>query len=187
MKVNRTRRVKDMYMRGTIKVNKYIQKIDELNAYITIKEMEEVEEKNYLHINGNEVCNMDKGCAIIEYTPLDDNYNVRAFMNNNYEIVLYYIDMTLRNYEKNGEAYYEDLFLDLYYETPFGTGSGYYMRPDDAEELEAAYNDGIVSREECDLAWNTFTKVEQELKNRKNKFINRGIKDYVNYKIYGKV
>ena len=114
MKVNRTRRVKDMYMRGTLKVNKYIQKIDELNAYITIKEMEEVEEKNYLHINGNEVCNMDKGCAVIEYTPLDDNYNVRAFMNNNYEIVLYYIDMTLRNYKKDGEAYYEDLFLDLY-------------------------------------------------------------------------
>ena len=50
MKVNRTRRVKDMYMRGTVKVNKYIQKIDELNAYITIKEIEEVEEKNYLHM-----------------------------------------------------------------------------------------------------------------------------------------
>ena len=34
MKVNRTRRVKDMYMKGVLKVNKYIQKIDELNTSI---------------------------------------------------------------------------------------------------------------------------------------------------------
>ena len=77
MKVNRTRRVKDMYMRGTLKVNKYIQKIDELNAYITIKEMEEVEEKNYLHINGNEVCNAGEHDCIDSYQCMENRSSCR--------------------------------------------------------------------------------------------------------------
>ena len=130
---------------------------------------------------------MDNGYVVIEYTPLDENYNVRAYMNNNYEILEYYIDISLKNYEEEGELYYDDLYLDIYYETPFGNGLGYYIRIDDVEELETAYNQGLIDQEEYDLAWNTFVKVEGELKNKQNKFINRGIKDYINYKIYGKV
>lgn len=158
-----------------------IKKIDELNSYITIKDIHEVEEPHYIYINGELVKKLDKNYTMIEYTPLDEYYNVRIHVNDKNEILEYYFDITYGNEIRKGIPFYNDLYLDVVYYQPVATKSSTYIHLDDRNDLENALRNDIIDKEQYDFAYRITDKLMKELKAGTNRFVNRGLEDYYKY------
>ena len=69
-----------------------VLELKELNAYLTLKEFRDVTNSYSMYINGELVKKIDKNFTILEYTPLDKNYNVRAHIDDKGNILEYYFD-----------------------------------------------------------------------------------------------
>lgn len=159
-----------------------IKKIDELNCYITLKQINEVEEPYYQYINGELIKKLDKNYTVIEYTPLDEYYNVRAFVNDKLEILEYYFDITYENEIREGIPFYNDLFLDVVYFQKPATKSETYIHLDDRKDLEDALKNNVIDKEQYEFAYKITAKLMKELKSKTNRFVNRGLEDYYKYK-----
>ena len=118
----------------------------------------------------------------MEYTPLDKNYNVRVHINDKLEILEYYFDITLKNEIRNEVPYYNDLYLDVVYYQPAATKDSTYIYLSDEREIKDALNKDIIDKEEFDLAYKATDELLLELKNKTNKFVNRGLDDYFKYR-----
>lgn len=170
--------VRQKYTREVEKMDITIKKIDELNSYLTIKDIKEVTKPSSAYINGEKVKKIDRNYKMIEYTPLDKNYNVRLHVNDKNEILEYYFDITYGNEIKNGIPYYNDLYLDVIYYQEVATKDGKYIHLDDRNDLEDALKEGKISKEQYDLAYEVTDEIMKELKAGTNKFVNRGTKDF---------
>ena len=73
-----------------------IVKDESLNSYITLKEVKELTEPHIIPVNGEWITKLDKGYTILEYSPIDELYNVRAHINDKKEILEYYFDIILQ-------------------------------------------------------------------------------------------
>ena len=82
--------VDEIYMREVLEKEIKIIKNEELNSYITFKKIIKTSSPCRMYINGRKVIIVDNGYTIIEYSPLDKKYNVRLFIDNNKNILLYY-------------------------------------------------------------------------------------------------
>lgn len=163
-----------------------INKSDELNAYVTLKEVIDVEEPHIIPVNGKWITKLDKNYTIIEYSPLDKLYNVRAHINDKHEILEYYFDIILeheiRVIDGKEVPFYNDLYLDVIYYQSVATRSTNFILLDDRDELKAALKNGIIDEEEYELAYSIANPLMEELLRGKNKFVNRGLKDYYKYR-----
>lgn len=92
--MNRKVDVRKKYTREAKELDITIVKLDELDAYVTLKEFREVTEPYYMYINGELVKKIDKNFTLLEYTPLNENYNVRAHIDDKLNILEYYFDIT---------------------------------------------------------------------------------------------
>ena len=155
-----------------------IKKLQDKNTYITLKEVKAVEQPYNVYINGERVKKLDKGFTIIEYTPLDKKYNVRIHLNEKKEILEYYFDIIAENKIKDGIPYYNDLYLDVVYFQPAATKEGTYIQLADCNELEQALKDNIIDQEQFDMAYREAENLMKEIKEKKNWYVNRGLKDY---------
>ena len=176
--LNRWVDVRKKQVREVTNLNVSIKKLDELNAYLTLKEVKDIEQPYYIYINGELVKKLDKNYTIVEYTPLDESYNVRAHVNDKKEILEYYFDITYgKNKIVDGIPYYNDLFLDIiYYQEP-ATKSSTYIHLDDRADLENALREGVIDKDQYDYAHQVTEKLLKELKTGQNRFVNRGIGD----------
>ena len=159
-----------------------VLELQELNAYLTLKEFRDVTNSYSMYINGELVKKIDKNFTILEYTPLDKNYNVRAHIDDKGNILEYYFDITDGNAIEDGVPYYDDLYLDVVYYQECATKSSTYINLEDRNDLSNALKDGDIDKEKYDFAYQVADSLMKELKQGTNKFVNRGIQDYMKYR-----
>lgn len=159
----------------------------ELNTYITLKQINSVTDVHKVPINGKWITKLDKNFTMMEYTPLDKQYNVRVHINDKDEILEYYFDVIQENEIRtiDGEKipFYNDLYLDVIYYTPVSTrNESGFIYLDDRDELKKALKEGKIDEEQYELAYKVANNLMEEILDGKNIFINRGLKDYLKYK-----
>lgn len=159
-----------------------IQRVDDLNAYVTLKEVKKLTEPHYIYVNGEKIKKLDEHYTILEYTPLNKFYNVRVHINNKLEILEYYFDIIKENEIRDGIPFYNDLYLDVVYYQPASTKDGTFILLDDQNELKDALEKGTIDKEEYDFAYQVTDELMNELKQKENIFVNRGLKDYFKYR-----
>lgn len=76
------KKLTEVYMNEAIDKNISIIKNEELNCYITFKHIIKASNCCINYINGNDVIIIDDGYSILEYSPIDKNYNLRIFIDN---------------------------------------------------------------------------------------------------------
>ena len=178
--MKRRKKLNSVYMREVTKSLITTEKNDELNAYVTCKEILETEKRCEIYINGTKVALADKGYTILEYSPIDKLYNVRIFIDDKKNILLYYFDIISSSEYTDGEVYYDDLYLDVLLFTDKATGSSSYIHLDDEVDLINAYNNNEISKEEFDKAYTVANEIMSELRNNNNIFVNRKLIDLHN-------
>ena len=163
--------------------NIIVKKLDNLNCYFTVKEINAIDE-NCEIIRKHPSCRkIDKNFKMLEYTPINDNYNVRVYVNDKNEIFGYYLDVTDGMEVRNGIPYYNDLYLDVIYDNDKNIEAiekKLYII--DEDELEDALNQNIITRKQYDDAYKMANRLISEIQNGTNVFINRGLTDYLNIK-----
>lgn len=186
-KLNKWVDVRKKQIREAVETNITIKKLEDLNCYFTVKEINKIDENNEL-IRNNPICRkIDKNYKMLEYTPMDEKYNVRVFVNDRNEIFEYYIDITNGMELRNGVPYYNDLYLDVIYYNNKQimkeiSDTKEELRLVDREELEDALNQKLITKQQYDEAYNIANKIMGEIKSGTNVFINRGLTDYLNIK-----
>ncbi|SFB72966.1 DUF402 domain-containing protein [Butyrivibrio sp. YAB3001] len=99
------------------------------------------------------ICIADNGYEWLELVPKNGNYALTAMFHDN-ELFQQYIDISLKNeVAENGDASFYDLFLDV---VKLGDGT---LNTIDNDELESALSEGIITKEEYDLAIRTANEV----------------------------
>ena len=175
------KRLNDVYMREVTKSIIKTKYSEDLNAYITYKHSLETTFSCKVYVNGKRKTVFDKGYTIIEYSSLYEKYNVRLFIDDKGNILQYYFDI-IKNFEiKNDEIYYNDLYLDVIYRSEFFAGTS-YIELADKNELIDSYNKGEIDKETFDYCYSVAEKLMNELSKGKNRFVNRGLKDYLEMK-----
>ncbi len=134
------------------------------NYYISIKKINEIDKKFKY---GNLVY-MDNGYYIVEFTPLEENYNGRVFLDKERNVIFYYFDISRKNGVINNIPYYYDLYLDVIY-CPYQRDK---IIIDDEDELRDALSKNEITQSEYNLAIVTAKKIIDEIKNGKNFLIN---------------
>ena len=162
--------ISNTYLKDVLKYKIYIERNTMLNAYVCVKKIEEIAEPSYFYHENEKNCIIDNGYYILEYVPLNLNYTVRGFLNNNKEIVEWYIDISHKNGEIDAIPFYDDLYLDILI-------YGENIILIDQDELDNALDENVITRDDYDLAYFTANNLMEELRRNKNKFINRNNKD----------
>lgn len=153
----------ETYLRGVSKHKVATKEIKEQNAYIVIKEIIEID-KPFV----KSATLIDNGFYIVEYTPINELYNARVFLDNELNTISYYFDISLGNGVDNGRPYYDDLYLDIIY----GADSDNQTTVLDADELLEALQNEEITKSEYDLANRVCSKLVKEIEDGKNIFIN---------------
>ena len=128
---------------------------DFLKGYIGLLEIEEVSEKQIWKFHGEDIIVCDKGLKWLSILPKDDFYCITAMLNENDEILLWYIDMIAeQGMDADGIPYFDDLYLDLVV-YPDGT-----VKVDDMDELVEALSSKDITQEQFNLAISTSNKLK---------------------------
>lgn len=186
-KLNKWVDVRKKQIREATDTNITIKKLDDLNCYFTVKEINEIDENHEIIRNQTLGRKIDKNFKMLEYTPIDKNYNVRAFVNDKNEIFEYYLDVTDGMQLRDGVPYYNDLFLDVIYYNNKEIMKKVYdgdkeLRIIDQQDLQEALDEKVITEEQYNKAYNVANQLMSEIQNGTNIFINRGLTDYLNIK-----
>lgn len=128
---------------------------DFFEGYIGVLEIEEVSEKQIWKFNGEDIVVCDNGLKWVSILPRNDFYCITAMMNEENDILLWYIDMiAAQGMDADGIPYFDDLYLDLVV-YPDGT-----IIIDDMDELEDALSKKDITQEQFDLAICTSDKLQ---------------------------
>lgn len=180
--MNRKVDVRKKYTREAKVMEVTIIDMKELDAYLTLKEVKEVTEPYYMYINGELVKKMDNNYTLMEYTPIHENYNVRVYIDDKMNILEYYFDITDGNAIEEGIPYYDDLYLDVVFYQECATKSSTYINLEDRNDLSAALKSGAIDKNKYNFAFEVADKLMKELKSKTNRFVNRGLEDYLKYR-----
>lgn len=115
---------------------------------------------------------IDNGYYIMEILPKSENYVIRVYLDNNKNVIEYYIDITngCGIDETSKIPYYDDLYLDI-------TITNNNVEVLDEEELKNAYQNGLIDSNTYNMAIETKNKLLDEIKNNSNKYLNLDVKD----------
>lgn len=146
--------------------------LDEDDYYVCVKKLIKLSEK---FIINNNIVAMDDGYYIVEIVPKNDNYAMRVFLNDKKEVIEYYFDIIKESgIDKDTKIpYFDDLYVDI---TCLYNGMIHIL---DEDELEDAYKNNELSKDDYELAINTKDKILKEIKNKKNKLLNIDILKYL--------
>ncbi|MCI0765656.1 DUF402 domain-containing protein [Bacillus sp. TL12] len=112
--------------------------------------MQKVKEPSYKQYNNQKLCIVNDGYIWVQYFISDKNFAITAMLNEKKELVQYYIDVAKKyKIDERGMPYFDDLYLDV---VLLPNGDVYLL---DEDELEEAYIDGAISKEEYNEAWDT--------------------------------
>ena len=163
------------YMRGVSDWDLVIIKRKFENYYLTIKRINEIDEKFIVKISGKEKIYIDNGYYIVEFTPLDKFYNARVYIDKNLNIMGYYFDISHGNGIDENIPYYDDSYLDIIY----CPSENDYIKIDDENELLEAFATKNITKEEFDLANKECSILIDELEEKKNIFVNMNKKELI--------
>lgn len=131
---------------------------DSFEGYIGIIKIEEVSEPQIWRFNGEDIVVCANGLKWLSILPKHDFYCITAMLNENDEILLWYIDMIAnQGVDTDGVPYIHDLYLDLVV-YPDGT-----LMEDDRDELEEALAAKDISEEQYKLAIDTSIRLREGL------------------------
>lgn len=132
-----------------------IKRIDEhdLKGYVSFVKIEEVNQPLII----GETCLLDDGHSIINFLPDGKHWYLHAIYDKNGAIIEWYFDITKKNsIDQEGNPYCDDLYLDV---ALLPNGQIIIL---DEDELESALNDGEITQNEFDLAYDTLKVLEGE-------------------------
>lgn len=172
------KRVKDVYMREVTESEVKTKFNEELNAFITYKHVINTTEKARSYVNGEKRTIVDKGYTILEYSPINEEFNCRVNIDNKGNILQYYFDIIEGIELVNNDLYYNDLFLDVVYHLKALGGENYITLLDE-NELRDAFNNNELSKEVVNHCYEVAESIMKSIKNNTNIFINRGTRDYL--------
>lgn len=157
------------YLRDVQKHN--LKLFVEDDKFVVVKEIIETNPK-FVAMDG--VCLIDNGYFIVEVVPKNENYAMRVFLNENKEPIEYYFDVSLENgLDKETKIpYFHDLYVDVivYKEK---------IRVVDENELEEAFQNEDITKEQHDLALKIRDKLVLELEKGTNKLKNINLDIYL--------
>ncbi len=117
-------------------------------GYVALFCIDAVREPLWIQLAGKETCLADKGYLWLQHFPQGSHYAVTTVFDEQNELVHWYIDICKRHYlDEQGTLWYEDLYLDLDV-SPDGEATLL-----DADELDEALYQGIITPLEYELAW----------------------------------
>ena len=128
-------------------------------GYVTLLQLIEVASPFDVRYGDEIVRIADAGYVWVQQFPSDAHHAVTSMFDATGQLVQTYIDICLRTGVEDGRVYWEDLFLDL-----IVLPSGVVLLID-ADELEAALEQGIVSEAEYALAWAEAKRLQKQLQN----------------------
>lgn len=111
------------------------------------------------------------GTYVMELVPKNENYSMRVYFDENKNITEYYFDIIRGSGidEESKIPYYDDLYLDV-------TLTDGEIKVLDEDELEEAYKNHEITKEEYDMAIEVGNKLISEIKTNTNKYINMDLK-----------
>ena len=168
-KLKRTKFTTNTYMKEAIDYEIVLQK--EKDFFITIKKYNKVSNKFII----NNITYIDNNYYLLEITPFNEHYNIRFYVDNNKNIIDYYIDITLENGIKYKIPYYIDLYLDIIHYPGNNTISFC-----DEDELKEALNNKVISKKDYNLAYTVGNKLLKEIFNNTNKYLKIDVISYIN-------
>lgn len=131
---------------------------DFFQGYLGLLKIEEVSEPQIWKCHGEDLVVCDKGKKWLSILPEKEDYCITAMLNEENEILLWYIDMIAeQGMDIDGIPYFDDLYLDLIV-YPDGT-----IIEDDREELEEALLKKDITQKQFDLALETSQKLQKTL------------------------
>lgn len=144
---------------------------DFFRGYVGILEIEKVTEKQIWRFNDEDIIVCDNGLKWLSVLPQNDFYCITAMMNENDDILLWYIDMIAKQgIDADSIPYFDDLYLDLVI-YPNGT-----IKVDDMDELEEALLRKDITEEQFNLAISTSNKLKNGLLSDIDTFIDFTLK-----------
>jgi len=139
--------------------------------YVCVKRLNHLSKK-FVITNG--VIGMDDGYYIVEIIPKTGHQALRMFLDDKKNIVEYYFDVIKESGLEDNIPYFIDLYLDV---TLLFSGEVNVL---DEEELENAYKNSTITKEEYELALKTKDQILKEIKNNSNRLMHIDIKKYLN-------
>ena len=132
-------------------------------------------EKPLIVYNGEEnICIRDNGYEWLEVYPSDGKYAITIMYDDKGNLIEWYFDISKKVGVENGIPFEDDLYLDMII-TP--NGKNIII---DEDELLGARDDGIITQEDVDSAYNTLKELEDkyannidELTNLTNRLLNK--------------
>lgn len=134
---------------------------DEFTGYLSLFHSIKVAESVTKRYNQKEVCILDDGYMWLHQYPLNKNHSITTMFNGDGDIVQWYIDICLEHGTENNVPWMDDLFLDI---VVLPSKEVFLL---DEEELEDAYRDRTISKEQYDLAWKEASDILEQLKQDK--------------------
>lgn len=148
----------------------------EKKLFITIKKYNKTSGSfTIINRQGQKIDYINDGYYVVEITPLNENYNIRFYVDNNKRLIDYYIDITLENKIINNIPCYVDLYLDIVH-YPDDDSFAFC----DEDELKDALDKKLISKKDYLFAYEIGNKLLKELLNHKNKYINIDVIKYIN-------
>lgn len=160
------------YMREAIDFNISIIKEDDL--FVTVKKYNKVSDDFIIKLDDMYVKYISNGYYLVELTPLNENYNIRFYIDNKKRIIDYYIDITLKNGCDYNIPFYIDLYLDIIHYP-----SDNRVEFCDEDELKDALEKKIISKSDYQKAYKVGNRLLKEIKDGTNKYMNIDILKYL--------
>lgn len=163
MKYVKKKYIVSTYLRDVEEYNYKLVEDKENNCYISIKKIISIKSPFFTKNSG---CLINNMYSIIEIVPLNENYCIRLFIDDNKKIILYYFDITLRNgFDSNfNSPYYEDLFIDVILKND-------QISILDEEELNEALEKKYITIEDYNLAQKVKSELVDSLISKTNKYM----------------
>lgn len=174
--------INKVYMREVIDKEWYLEKNEDMNCYIALKFIKEISKPISAFCNGKKYVGLDNGYSILEYVPLDRNYNCRVFFDVQNRPLCFYFDINNGCGIENDMLWYDDLYLDVTMECPTITDIGYYIRLDDEAEFKMAKKEGLIDEVTYNKGYDVAIALMSELRNKNNDIVIRCQDDLVRIK-----
>ncbi len=154
-------------------VSEYIIELSFINEDYYLSKKKIIKTDPFVLSNGLKV--IDDGYYILEILPKDENYAIRVYLDNNQNVIEYYIDITngCGIDEISKIPYYDDLYLDI-------TITDGKIEILDEDELESAYSNKLIDINTYNKAINTKNKLLDEISKHNNKYLNMDMKELLN-------
>ncbi len=171
MKNVKKKYISTTYLRDVEEYDYNLVEDKENNCYISIKKINSIK---LPFCTKNSGCLIDNMYSIIEIVPLNENYCIRLFIDDNKKIILYYFDITLKNgFDSNlNSPYYEDLFIDVILKND-------QISILDEEELNEALEKKYITMDDYNLAQKVKSELIDSLISKTNKYMKIEVTKYL--------